>query len=148
MTRLRILIPAVLAVCSLPVFAQKSPCDLVTQTEAAVIVGSPVDKQALATSCVYKAKGSNVSLHVRLSKSTTTAVTTAKANFAKSGIPVKDEPSLGPGSYSAVWPNSNRIYAIKGDQMLRIDYVSTAAKAPDAMLGKLRDAAKKALARL
>jgi hypothetical protein len=148
MTRLQILIPAVLAVCSLPVFGQKSPCDLVTQTEAAVIVGSPVDKQAQPTSCIYKAKGSNVSLHVRLSKSTTTAVTTAKANFGKSGIPVKDEPSLGPGSYSAVWPNSDRIYVIKGDQMLRIDYISISTKAPDAMMDKLRDAAKKALGRL
>jgi hypothetical protein len=148
MTRLRILIPAVLAVCSLPVFAQKNPCDLVTQTEAAVIVGSPVDKQVQPAACIYKAKGSNVSLHVRLSKSNPTAATTAKTNFSKSGIPVKDEPSLGAGSYSAVWPNSDRIYVLKGDQMLRIDYVSTASKAPDAMMAKLRDAAKKALGRL
>ena len=148
MTRLQILIPAVLAVCSLPVFAQKSPCDLVTQTEAAVIVGSPVDKQVQPTACIYKAKGSNISLHVRLSKSNPTAATTAKTNFSKSGIPVKDEPSLGAGSYSAVWPNSDRIYVLKGDQMLRIDYVSTASKAPDAMMAKLREDAKKALGRL
>jgi hypothetical protein len=145
---MRCLIPAVLAICSLPVLAQKNPCDLVTQSEAATVVGSAVEKKALPTSCIYTVKGSTVALHVRLSKSNSATVNTTKANFSKSGITVKDEPSLGAGSYSAIWPNADRIYVLKGDQMLRIGYVNSSNKPPDGIMDKLREAAKKALSRL
>ncbi len=145
---MRCLVPAVLALIALPVFAQKSPCDLLTQSEAAAIVGSAVDKQVSPTSCIYKVKGSTTALHLRLTKSSSAAAGATKANFSKSGVPVKDEPSLGAGSFSAIWPNSNRVYVIKGDQMLRIDYVTpSGGKIPDTMIDKLRAAAKTALGR-
>jgi hypothetical protein len=149
MTRLKYLIPAVLAVCSLPVFAQKNPCDLVTQSEASALLGSAVDKKTSPTSCIYKVKGSTVALHVRIEKNKGTAASVTKANLGKSGAVVKDEPSLGAGSYSAVWPSSDRFYMVKGDQMLRIDYADpSGGKIPDGLLEKLRAAAKTALGRL
>ncbi len=145
---MRCLVPAVVALIAFPVFAQKSPCDLLTQSEAAAIVGSAVDKQASPMACLYKVKGSTAALSVRLSRSSAAAAGVTKANFSKSGVPVKDEPSVGAGSFSAIWPNSNRVYVLKGDQMLRIDYVSPAgSKIPDTMIDKLRAAAKTALGR-
>jgi len=148
MNRLQLLIAAALAVLTLPVLAQKKACDLVTQSEAAAIVGSAVEMQALPTSCVFKVKGSTVALHVRISKSNSATVDSTKASFGKSGATVKDEPSLGASSYSAVWPNADRIYVLKGEQMVRIDYVNTGSKIPDSMMDKLRAAAKTALGRL
>ena len=155
MTKFGYLIPALVAVYAVPAMAQKSPCDLVTQSEAAAIIGSDVEKRPFASTCLYKSKaltlsaGSTLSLHLRVSKKNNAAITAAKDRVKKSGGTLKDEPSLGKGAYSALAPNSNRITVFKGDQMLTIDYRdSTPAKIPSGPMDKLRAAAKTALTRL
>lgn len=134
---------------AVPALAQKTGCDMVTQSEAGAILGSSVDKQMFGTTCIYKVKGSTVSLVVKTSKSSSNAVAQTKANFAKVGGSIKDESGLGPGAYSAVRSDATRIYVFKGDQMVMIDYTDISrAKAPAGMLDKLRAGAKTALGRL
>lgn len=140
---------AVFLTLAVPALAQKSGCDLVTQSEAASILGSAVDKQAFGTTCIYKMKGTGVSLVVKIAKNSSAAVSSTKASFAKVGGTVKDEPGLGAGAYSAVRADSSRVYVFKGDQMLMVDYTDIArAKAPAGMLEKLKAAAKTGLGRL
>jgi L-lactate utilization protein LutC len=155
MTSFRYLIPALVAVYALPAIAQKSACELVTQSEAAAIIGSDVETRPFAATCLYKSKAltvsktSTLSLHLRIATKDNAAITAAKARVKKSGGTVKDEPSLGKGAYSALAPNSNRIVVFKGDKMLTIDYRdSTPAKIPSGPMDKLRVAAKTALGRL
>jgi hypothetical protein len=143
------------AVYALPAMAQKSPCELVTQSEAAAIIGSDVEKRPFASTCLYKSKTltvsktSTLSLHLRVSKKDSAAITAAKDRAKKTGGTVKNEPSLGKGAFSTVAPNSNRIFVFKGDTMLMIDYRdSTPAKIPSGPMDKLRAAAKTALGRL
>ena len=155
MTRFSYLIPALVAVYALPAMAQKSPCELVTQSEAAAILGLDVEVHPFATTCLYKSKaltvsqGSNLSLHLRVGKKNSAALAAAKARVKKSGGTIKNEPSLGSGAYSELAPNSNRITVFKGDQMLTIDYRdATPAKIPSGPMDKLRAAAKTAMRRL
>jgi hypothetical protein len=140
----------VFAALAVPVLAQKTGCFMVTQQEAAVILGKPVETQAFASSCIYKVKGSTtVSLVAKTHKNNPTAVNSVKANFAKTGGVVKDEPGIGPGAFSAVRPDSLRIYVFKGDQELLIDYVDTAkAKWPTGLMERMKAAAKAGLDRL
>jgi hypothetical protein len=152
MTRSQWLVTAACAVLAVPVLAQKTGCDLVTHTEAATILGTSaakLDKQALGAVCNYTVKGSTVTLIARISPNPTTSVDARKASFTKMGSTVKDEPGVGPGSFSAARPGNSRIFAPKGDQMFRLEYVDTAkGKAPDGLMDKLRAAAKKAVGRL
>ena len=155
MTRYSCLIPALVAVYALPAIAQKSPCDLVTQTEAAAIIGSDVEKRPFVATCLYKSKTlvvsktSTVSLHLRVSKKDSAAISAAKDMAKKAGGTVKNESSLGRGAFSTLAPNSNRIFVFKGNTMLMIDYRdSTPAKIPSGPMDKLRAAAKTALTRL
>jgi hypothetical protein len=137
------------AALALPALAQKSGCAMVTQQEAAALLGKAVDVQAFATTCAYKVKGSTVSLVARTHKSNPSYVSKTKANFTKTGGVVKDEPGVGPGAFSAVRADSCRIYVFKGDQELLIDYADTAkAKFPDGLMDRLRAAAKTGLGRM
>jgi hypothetical protein len=148
MTSFRYFIPALVAVV-MPVIAQKSTCDLVTQSEAAAIIGTDVEKRPFASTCLYKSKTSTLSLHLRIGKKDSATIAAAKDRITKSGGTVKGEPSLGKDAYSALALNSNRIVVFKGDKMLTIDYRdSTPAKIPSGPMDKLRAAAKTALGRL
>jgi len=125
---------------------------LVTTSEAATVLATSadkLDKQTLGTACTYTLKGSTITLLVRITKNPTSSVASRKTSFTKGGGSVKDEPGVGPDAYSAVRPGTSRIYATKGDQMFRLEYVDSAkGKAPDALMDRLRAAAKKALSRL
>ena len=96
MTRFRYLIPALVAVYALPAMAQKSPCELVTQSEAAAIIGTDVEKRPFAATCLYRSKaltvsaGSSLSLHLRIAKKTNAAIASAKDRVKKAGGTVKD----------------------------------------------------------
>ena len=134
---------------AVPVLAQKSGCVMLTQKEAAALLGKPVETQMFATTCVYRVKGTTVSLIAKTHKNNPTVVTAAKANFVGTGGVVKDEPSLGAGAFSAIRPDSVRIYVFKGDQELLLNYVDSAkGKAPDALLEKMKAAAKTGLGRM
>jgi len=140
---------AVFAALAVPVPAQKSGCVLVTQQEAAALLGKAVETQSFATTCIYKVKGSTISLVAKTHKNTPTSVNIAKTNFSKTGGVVKDEPGVGPGAFSAVRADSVRIYAFKGDREFLIDYVDTAkGKFPPGLMDKLKAAATTALGRM
>src|ERR1700733_15226715 len=105
------LVLAVLTVLAVPVLAQKSACATVTPGEAAAILGAAADKQDIGASCMYKVKGSNVSLVVR-TKPTATATAT-KANVVKLHAILRDEAGLGAGAYSATLTDSARRYSAR-----------------------------------
>jgi hypothetical protein len=125
---------------------------MVTASEAATILATSadkLDKQALGVTCIYKLKGSTISLIARISPNPSISADSRKASFTKRGNTVKDEPGVGPGSFSAARPGTSRIFVSKGDQMFRIEYVDAAkGKDPDGLMDKLRAAAKKAVGRL
>ena len=139
---------AFLTALAMPALAEKKPCDMVTQSEASAILGSATDQKAFAVTCLYKAKGSTASLVVRIAKNDGPEINSIKTNFTKAGGSVKDEGALGKGAFSAVRTNSNRVYVIKGERMVMIDYSDAKAKLPDGLMDKLRAAAKTALGRL
>lgn len=133
---------------ALPVVAQKSGCDLVTPDEAAAVFGSPVTKQGTGPTCTFKASSSTAALVVHTSKITSDAFKARKDSFAKSGVKVADEASLGT-AFSAVRPDSTRIYIFKNGQLVRVEFNdSSKGKAPAGLLDKLRTAAKQAAARV
>ena len=78
----------------------------------------------VSSASVDTIKGTTVTLIVRISPNPTTSVDSRKKAFAKMGGTVADEPTLGAGAYSATRPGTSRIYAVKGEQMFRIDYVT------------------------
>src|SRR5271165_3809252 len=139
MTRPR-MIAAVLTTLAVPVLAAKLPCDMVTQSEAAAIMGSAVEQKAFAITCLYNAKAGTARLVVRIAKNDKTEVTSIKTNFGKAGGTVKDETALGKEAFSAARTNSNRVYVFKGEQMLVIDYSDAKSKIPDGLMDKLRAA--------
>jgi len=104
-------IPVTLTIAAIPVLAQKPVCTMVTAGEAGTILGTGVGKQDLGRTCIYKVKGSNVSLVVTTKAAATAAAT--KANVTKLGATLKDEPGLGMGAYSATLDYSARIYRSK-----------------------------------
>src|SRR5882724_4179940 len=138
MTRSHILVTAACAALILPVFAQKSGCDMVTQPEAAAVLSTSadkLDKQAAGALCTYTVKGTTISLLSRISTNPSTKVDARKASFTKMGNTVKDEPGVGPGAFSAVRAGTGRIYVVKGDQLFRLEYVDSAkGKVPDGLL--------------
>ena len=153
MIRSQLFVPALFGLLAVPMLAQKTGCDMVTQKEASSILGVAPDKLSKespgTSTCLYKVKGSTVSLLVQTGKKVATAVNARKTKFAKDGGTVTDVPGLGEGAYSAVRADTTRIYAFKGEQTLQISYTDTAkGKVPDKLLDKLRAAAKTALTRM
>ncbi len=134
---------------ALPVVAQKSGCDLVTSDEAAAVFGSPVTKQGTGPTCTFKASSSTAALVVHTSKTSSDAFKARKDGFARTGVKVADEPSLGANAFSAVRSDSTRIYILKNGQLVRVEFNDPSkGKAPAGLLDKLRTAAKQAAARV
>lgn len=153
MIRSQLIFSALFGLLAVPMFAQKTGCDMVTQKEASSILGvasDKINKESPGTStCVYKVQGSTVSLVAQIGKKVAAAVNSRKAKFVKDGGTVKDEAGLGEGAYSAIRADTTRIYAFKGEQTLQITYTDTAkGKVPNRLLDKLRAAAKTALTRM
>src|SRR5262249_44136178 len=128
-------------------------CNLVTPEEAATLLGPKAERVEgdQHGTCFYMVKGQSLQLVIRIEEMNATPTmflnVVRKPAMVEKGYTVKDEPSLGKGSFSAQKADSQDFeLALKGG-VLDVGLRNEGGKVPPELFEKLRAVVQKAASR-
>jgi hypothetical protein len=131
-----------------PLLGAKTACDVLPIDDAVVVLSQNAQQRDLgADGCVYEIQ--TPYLMLKVTPPVEASFEELKRSFRQKGAAVRDEPGIGSASFSVVTKEVEAIYVIQGSTEFSITLSNPGSSTPlPDLMNKMRDVAKRAVARL